>query len=290
MEKIAEMGEMFAKLKTQQTHLEQQQSHLEQQQSHLEQQQSHLEQQQSHLEQQQSDLEQQQSDLEQQQSDLEQQQSDLEQQQSDHELEVERNRRNGADALAHMNKDDKGGTTYIRWGRTSCPGNGSVTVYKGFAAGPHYDHYGGGAAMLCLTYNPEYGKNDGRQTHYGGHLFGTEYRDPRNSLIFSMDSTTHDVTCVVCDVRRRTSLMMIPGRKSCYPGWTMEYWGYLMTGSYRHKAEIPYYCIDAHPQPQTGGRRNEGGNLLYFVDALCGSLDCPPYVHGRELTCVVCTK
>ena len=217
-------------------------------------------------------------------ADLQTQQSRLEQQQSYLELEVERNRdeRNGAET-SNMNRNAKGGTTYTRCGRKSCPGNDSVTVYTGIAAGSYYDHYGGATSMLCLPYDPEFEIFDDAVTAVSGLLYGTEYHeDPRSTLIFPENNFHHDVPCAVCDVRRRTSQMMIPGRKSCYPGWTMEYWGYLMTGYYAHKAGKDYYCIDAHPETLYGGHEYKKGNLLFFVEARCGSLDCPPYVEGES--------
>ena len=226
-------------------------------------------------------------------AEIEERVADLQTQQVYLEREVERNtgERNGAEALVYLNRNAKVGTTYTRWGRKSCPGNDSVTVYKGMAAGSYYDHYGGATSMLCLPYEPEFGIFDDKIATYGGLIYGTEYlEDPRSTLIFPENNYQHDVPCAVCDVRRRTSQMMIPGRKSCYPGWTMEYWGYLMTGSYGQKGGKDYSCVDNSPESQFGGHEVKYGNLLYFVEARCGSLDCPPYVEGRELTCVVCTK
>ena len=39
-----------------------------------------------------------------------------------------------------------------------------------------------------------------------------------------------------------------------------------------------------------GGQDNKNGALFYPVEAVCGSLPCPRYVNGWELTCAVCTK
>ena len=65
-----------------------------------------------------------------------------------------------------------------------------------------------------------------------------------------------------------------------------------MSGFYNHAAATDYYCIDKEPENVAGGGegRNDDGKLLNFVEARCGSLKCPPYVNGRELTCVVCSK
>ena len=47
-------------------------------------------------------------------------------------------------------------TTYTRWGRTICSGNGSESVYDGFAGGSHYTHKGGASSMLCLPMDPDW--------------------------------------------------------------------------------------------------------------------------------------
>ena len=41
-----------------------------------------------------------------------------------------------------------------------------------------------------------------------------------------------------------------------------------------------------------GNGHDQNGRLLYAVEASChaNSLPCPPYVQGREIACVVCTK
>lgn len=79
-------------------------------------------------------------------------------------------------------------------------------------------------------------------------------------------------------------------KKTCYEGWTLEYKGYLMAGYYNHPAATTYTCVDEHPDTIHGGRKNENGYLFYQVEAICGSLKCPPYVRGRELVCAVCSK
>ena len=45
----------------------------------------------------------------------------------------------------------RGGTVYIRWGRTTCPSvPGTERVYEGIAAGSPYNQKGGGSNRLCL--------------------------------------------------------------------------------------------------------------------------------------------
>ena len=182
-----------------------------------------------------------------------------------------------------------GGTTYVRWGRKKCPGNGSETTYDGFAAGSYFNDYGGASSMLCLTPEPEFENYDDAKLNAGGRIYGTEYGNSKPNL-FTKSKYQQDVPCAVCEVKRRSSTMMVPGRKTCYPGWTREYWGYLMTGSYTHKAGKDYYCVDGQPETLFAGATGVAGSYLFYVEGRCGSLYCPPYEDGRELTCVVCTK
>ena len=83
---------------------------------------------------------------------------------------------------------------------------------------------------------------------------------------------------------------MIPGRKNCYPGWTLEYWGYLMTSAYDLNTASNHICLDAKPDFNPHGAQDDDQHLIYPVEGRCGSLPCPPYVNGRELACAVCSK
>ena len=185
-------------------------------------------------------------------------------------------------------------TTYTRWGRTSCPGNGSYTVYDGFAGGSHYTHKGGASSMLCLPKDPDWdsGKTSDKTDPNVGLIYGAEYQDGqgRSDQLFGENHYEQDVPCAVCDVEKRSAILMIPGKSKCYPGWTLEYSGYLMAGYYDYNGGTDYYCVDKDPENLPNGTKNDNGYLLYFVEAHCGSLRCPPYANGRELQCAVCTK
>ena len=186
------------------------------------------------------------------------------------------------------------GTTYTIWGRTSCPGKDSESVYDGFAGGSHYIHTGAAASMLCLPKDPDWdaGKYSDKLDKYTGYIYGAEYQDGqgRSDQLFGVSHYEQDVPCAVCSVRTRSSTIMIAGKTSCYAGWTFEYSGYLMTGKHDHQAASDYYCISKDPENLPDGATNHNGYLLYFVESRCGSLKCPPYVEGREMQCVVCTK
>jgi len=84
---------------------------------------------------------------------------------------------------------------------------------------------------------------------------------------------------------------MIAARTACYPGWTVEYTGYLMSGVTGSSVyAYDHLCLDGNPEYLAHGGTNDNQHILYNVEAKCGSLPCPPYVEGRELACVVCSK
>lgn len=182
------------------------------------------------------------------------------------------------------------GTTYIRWGRTTCPGNGSDIVYKGFTAGSHYSSKGAATTYLCLPEEPIWNAyDDTEQT--SAKVWGTEYEfHYRNQQSFvGNDIKDKDAPCCVCYTNRPT-VLMIPGRNLCYAGWTLEYQGYLVGGYDDHNAATEFVCLDEKPEGLVDTVSNDNGKLFYFTEAKCGSLKCPPYVNGRELTCAVCSK
>ena len=161
--------------------------------------------------------------------------------------------------------------------------------FLGLIGGEYYKHHGGGVNYLCLPHNPKYGKyNDARQT--SGYVYSTEYKLSFNPL--KKNLFQHDAPCVVCFVKSRASMLMMPARNDCPSGWTVEYHGYLMTEYYAHNKQRDYICVDEDAEAIPGSKTSKDGALLYPVEGQCfpGQLPCGPYVHGRELTCAVCTK
>ena len=63
-----------------------------------------------------------------------------------------------------------------------------------------------------------------------------------------------------------------------------------MAGEFQHGSATEYICLDVDAEMIPGGAANANGRVFYLAEAVCGSLTCPPYVNGRELTCVVCSK
>ena len=188
----------------------------------------------------------------------------------------------------------KSGSTYVRWGRTNCSGNGTELVYSGYAAGSDKTDKGAAANYICLSPDPLWGHYTNAKDA-DAKVMGVEYEfygvtnGGDTSAFFHKNLHQEDAPCSVCRSPRST-VIMIPGRNQCYRGWTLEYKGYLVAGYYGHPAATEYVCLDDYPEAMPGGHADQDGKLMYMVEGRCGSLRCPPYVDGRELTCAVCSK
>ena len=182
--------------------------------------------------------------------------------------------------------DTNSGTTYIRWGRTTCP-SGAVMLYNGRAAGSPNHNSGGTSDYLCLPSRPRY------QTTYKdiiARLDGVEYEGWPSSY----PRAGHDnMPCVVCHVPTRSAMFVQQASYLCPSGWNREYYGYMMSNKWDHR-RTSTICVDASSQavPGTGTSTNRLG--LYLLSVLCphsySELACGPYVDGRILSCAVCTK
>lgn len=162
----------------------------------------------------------------------------------------------------------------------------------GVVGGSHYTHTGGAVNPLCLPRQPAWGKYEEGVQGYA-HIYGTEYERLSDTLFDTKNARKlfdENMPCAVCRSPTRQSALMIPARDLCVLGWTSEYQGYLMAGHISHNKGSKYICVDQSPETTDSGYRDEDGQLFYTVEAHCGSLPCPDYVQGRELTCVVCTK
>ena len=85
-------------------------------------------------------------------------------------------------------------------------------------------------------------------------------------------------------------MVMIPARVGFYDSWTFEYGGYLVADHNGYTGASEFVCLDKNPEKVKGGQANHNGKLFHLTEGRCGSLKCPPYVNGREIACVVCTK
>lgn len=183
-------------------------------------------------------------------------------------------------------------SSYIRWGRTECPGNGTSVIYKGYMSGTfistHLNTPGAGANYVCLADKPSWNhytdRKDGAVT-----ITGVEYNfSPHRSSAVQIDFFgtfvgSSEAPCVACNVPRDSNIM-IPGRRECFDGWTKEYSGYLVTGYSGYVDSSEYACLDRNPEviPHSGNTDLE--NNLYFVEAHCGgTLTCPPTLSTGKI-------
>ena len=180
------------------------------------------------------------------------------------------------------------GTTYTRWGNSSCPSvNGTELLYAGKAGGTLHLRSGGGVEKLCLPDNPDYLPGT---TGFLGSAFihGGEY-EFYSQGVPNTNVLNHNVPCAVCYVSIRATAVMIPAKTECPSSWTREYYGYLTSdhdGHYRSS----FTCVDVNPETVPGSSASTNGALFYYSFSTCNGLDCPPYENNQILSCVVCTK
>ena len=143
------------------------------------------------------------------------------------------------------------GAVYTRWGRSSCPRNdfGQITqIYSGSSASKETFHImGGGGYSVCLPPDPQWNRYDNQTS--AQQLYGLEYGADD---LFDHANTYDDVPCAVCNAVTRSTMILMPGRRTCYPGWTTEYSGYLM-GDYGSDL----VCIDEQPEGIPMGKQVE---------------------------------
>ncbi|XP_048736273.2 short-chain collagen C4-like [Ostrea edulis] len=180
------------------------------------------------------------------------------------------------------------GTHYIRWGRKVCPAlNGTSTVYSGIVGGRIFNDKSGGFTTLCLPHNPDPASKDLPTFSYSARVYGAEYE-----LTYKGIADNDDVPCAVCFSTRASSTFMIPAKTTCPPKWTKQYEGFLTADAdYSDHYGSEFLCMDENPEYLTEGARqhNNDGRLFYTVQAVCGSLPCPPYTNAQLMTCVVCS-
>ncbi|XP_063446719.1 uncharacterized protein LOC134726248 [Mytilus trossulus] len=162
---------------------------------------------------------------------------------------------------------------------------------KGFVGGSSYSG-SGPTNNLCVPNEPQWGIYDNKvndSPFIGAALFDHWDIDIKNTL-FDKKYSYYAIQCAVCDLTQASSTVMIPGRKTCYDNWRMEYTGYLMASHPSH-TDLEYICVDGNPDHIKKIPSWSNKSLLLSVYSKCnGATPCPPYVEGREMTCVVCSK
>ena len=171
-----------------------------------------------------------------------------------------------------------------------------LECFAGVAGGSYFDKSGGGADYLCLPRDPDWGeKTTAGFWTYNSLLYGAEYElsESTNGYFSTRNAQSlyqNNVPCAVCRVTSRPSTLMIPAKLRCPGSWTKEYSGYLMTAYFGHKGRTRHVCMDNAPEVIEGGSTDQNGALFYPVEAKCGSLPCPNYKDGWDITCIVCSK
>ena len=179
------------------------------------------------------------------------------------------------------------GTAYTRWGHNSCPASATL-IYKGSMAGAFFDHKGSGANHLCLPFDPEYVPDIGNAG--GSTVFGSEYASVNQINSGKQNIQDRNIPCAVCGVQMRSTAIMIPARNTCPPGWSREYYGFLM-GALNTHTKRNFICLDREMKTLPGHAADRNGNVLFSVSSVCSyGLDCPPYQNNKPLTCAMCTK
>ena len=153
----------------------------------------------------------------------------------------------------------------------------------------HYTHSGSGVNYLCLPLDPEDPDNVQGGQQNGAYVYGVQY-GTGTSVRFFVDVFRHDAPCAVCEAQTRSQILMIPAKRTCPAGWTFEYEGVLASSHYNHQSASDFICVSSDPEATHGSQAGQGGGHLFVAEAACGSLPCPPYENGNELSCVVCTK
>ena len=98
--------------------------------------------------------------------------------------------------------------------------------------------------------------SDGNQDT--GYVFGTEYVvGSYSGYPFRRNLHYHEAPCVVCYVKSRGSILMMPARNDRPSGWTEEYHGYLMTAYYGHNNQKDFVCVDKDPEYVPGSQDNK---------------------------------
>jgi len=95
---------------------------------------------------------------------------------------------------------------------------------KGFAANSRALSTGGGTNYQCLPLNPEYKKVSGKDHPTSARLRGVEYVSEFVD-IFPGSASRQNSPCARCYAKNKSSVMMIPAKRTCPVTWTKEYEG-----------------------------------------------------------------
>jgi hypothetical protein len=121
----------------------------------------------------------------------------------------------------------------------------------------------------------------------GAHIFRTEYQTAGFGVASFAALHDHEAGCAVCQIMTQ-AVQMVPGTRSCPPGMTMLYEGYLMAERHTHIHSSQFVCVDKDAEPVPDSQPgNEDGALLYPTETEA-PLGGTGYGHDNEARCAVC--
>ena len=92
-----------------------------------------------------------------------------------------------------------------------------VDNWLSFCENLWYQDEGGAANRICMPEDPEYLPH---VAGAGAFVYGVEYEEN-----FNGNTIQEDAPCAVCSTQK-SLVVMIPARKHCHQGWTLEYSGF----------------------------------------------------------------
>ena len=182
--------------------------------------------------------------------------------------------------------DYSSGSTYVRWGQSTCPSSSATLVYAGVAAGAP-DARGGAANFLCLPQGATYEEGMYASTSSEeGQLNALEYETGTFGIVSMRVLHAQSVPCALCKRRdQNAKTLLYPGGTTCPSGFAIDYRGYIMATP-GHRGE--HVCVDEAAEG-IGSTVSEGGVRLKPVEYATGTPVLPPeYIPNAEATCVVC--
>lgn len=164
------------------------------------------------------------------------------------------------------------GVVYMRWGSKDCPKNSTKSIYSGFVIASTTGE------QICLPYSQDNVKTVDQQNTANGEI-------NENALL-----RQSQVPCAVCLAVEKSTKLMIPARSVCPPGWTSEYYGYIVSD--RKNGNRQFICMDKETAVEeiknsSSEKEREIGTPFAHVNVDCNSAtqDC----SNNPLRCVVCT-
>jgi hypothetical protein len=128
-------------------------------------------------------------------------------------------------------------------------------LLSGYTAGKQWSDKGSGSDTICLPANPSWAKYRDGDDGLRAYIYGTEIDINEPNGIFAYSVHQQDMPCVVCR-SKQSSALMIPARNSCFPGWKLEYQGYLMSANHDYTGPYNQICMDGEREFIPNGSAN----------------------------------